>query len=350
MERLTFLRMSLPAQTLILRRRLVRWYVKNRRDLPWRRTRDPYAILISEIMLQQTQVATAMPYYDGWLKRFPTFAQLASATEAEVLHQWQGLGYYSRARNLHAAAKLVVSRHNGILPTDPEAMRRLPGLGRYTANAVATFAFDQSVPIVETNITRVIARLFNIRVAVDSSDGRERLWKAAESLVPIKEAAIFNSALMELGALVCLKTPRCTACPVKTFCRADRPGSLPIKAPRPTTVHLTEVHAFVRRGDKILLEKSSGRWRGMWMLPGLPKIPQPRNPLHSAVFPFTHHRVNLQVFSGRVTKLKKDQKWMPLEWLDRIPIPSPHRRAITDLVNQCSHETPVGQNKPMPGR
>ena len=136
------------------------WYRKNGRDLPWRRTRDPYAVLVSEFMLQQTQVATVMPYYKKWLQRFPNFAALAHASEAEVLHAWQGLGYYARARNLHATAKLVVDRHRGRFPRSIEQIVQLPGVGKYTAHAIATFAFDQSVPIVEANTSRVLSRLF----------------------------------------------------------------------------------------------------------------------------------------------------------------------------------------------
>src|SRR5690349_9471495 len=138
-----------------VRRLLLKWYDANGRDLPWRRTRDPYAILVSEVMLQQTQVATVIPYYQRWMNRFPTFQTLAAASEEDVLHSWQGLGYYTRARNLHSAAKLVVSRHHGVLPQDPKMIQELPGMGRYSANAVATFAFDRSMPIVEANISRV---------------------------------------------------------------------------------------------------------------------------------------------------------------------------------------------------
>src|ERR1051325_1722388 len=166
------------------RRRLLRWYSANGRDLPWRRTRDPYAILISEVMLQQTQVSAVIPYYERWLIRFPNFKALAAASEREVLHAWQGLGYYSRARNLHAAAKEIVRRYGSRLPSDPEELRKLPGVGRYIANAVATFAFNRSVPIIETNTTRLIARLFEITAAIDSAPGREQLWQAAASLMP----------------------------------------------------------------------------------------------------------------------------------------------------------------------
>src|ERR1700719_2525154 len=185
-----------------LRRSLLRWYSQHGRDLPWRRTRDPYAILVSEFMLQQTQVASTLSYYDAWLRRFPDFASLARASENDVLHAWQGLGYYARARNLHAAAKIVQGRHRGNFPCEISAIRALPGVGRYTAHAVATFSFDQSVPIVEANTARVLARLFDLQMPIDRAPGREKLWFRAAELVPKRGASRFNSALLDLGALV----------------------------------------------------------------------------------------------------------------------------------------------------
>src|SRR5690348_2279480 len=151
---------------------LTTWYHKHGRDLPWRRTRDPYAILVSEFMLQQTQVATVIPYYDGWLRRFPDFASLARASENDVLHAWQGLGYYARARNLHATAKLITRQNRGRFPRAIDEMRKLPGVGKYTAHAIATFAFDQSAAIVEVNTSRVLSRVFDLRLPVDSTKGR----------------------------------------------------------------------------------------------------------------------------------------------------------------------------------
>src|SRR5947209_3349904 len=213
-----------------LQRSLLGWYRCHGRDLPWRRTRDPYPILVSEFMLQQTQVATVVPYYEKWLARFPTFTALARASESEVLHAWQGLGYYARARNLHAAAKLVMDRHRGRCPERIDETRKLPGVGRYTAHAIATFAFDQAVPIVEANSARVLTRLFDLRIPIDSSAGQKILWDRATSLVPKKNAVIYNSALLDLGALICLpRNPKCGICPVKNFCRSKNPQSLPIK-------------------------------------------------------------------------------------------------------------------------
>jgi len=166
------------------RRSLLRWYRHHGRDLPWRRTRDPYRILVSEFMLQQTQVATVLPYYKKWRKRFPDFTALARASETEVLHAWQGLGYYTRARNLRATAKRLVDRHRGRFPKSIEQMEQLPGVGKYTARALASFAFDQPVAIVEANTSRVISRLFDLRIPIDSTDGQNALWSHAAALVP----------------------------------------------------------------------------------------------------------------------------------------------------------------------
>ena len=221
-------------------------------------------------MLQQTQVATVLPYYEKWLQRFPNFAVLANASESDVLHAWQGLGYYARARNLHQTAKLVMDRHRGRIPRSIEQIRLLPGIGKYTVHALATFAFDQPVPIVEANTSRVLARLFDLRIPIGSTRGQNKLWTHAAALMPENNSSIYNSALVDLGALICLpRKPKCSICPVKKFCRAENPESLPIKRPRPKTKRLIEQHAFVIRRNKILLQSADRRWRGMWILPQL---------------------------------------------------------------------------------
>jgi A/G-specific adenine glycosylase len=327
--------LTAPRTIRFFRRCLFHWYCRHGRDLPWRKTKDPYAILVSEIMLQQTQVGTVRSFYNKWLERFPDFATLAAASETEVLHAWQGLGYYTRARNLHAAAKLVVSQHGGFMPRDPKIIGNLPGLGRYTANAVATFAFDQPVPIVEANTTRVLARLFNINTPVDSAAGREQLWKHAATLVPKVNAVQFNSALLDLGALVCTRgKPKCGICPVKTFCRARQPELLPVKKTRPQTKRLIESHAFVRRENRLLLEHCSTRWRGMWMLPSLSSGDRSASrAIHTSVFPFTNHQISLRVFRAPPARADPTRhRWFSISQLETIPIPSPHRRALVALL------------------
>jgi A/G-specific adenine glycosylase len=327
-----------PENVRAFRRSLLGWFRRHGRDLPWRKTSDPYAILVSEFMLQQTQVLTVVPYYNKWLRRFPDFASVSRASQNDVLHAWQGLGYYNRARNLRAAAKIVRDRHRGILPGDIAAIRELPGVGRYTTNAVATFAFNQPLPIVEANSSRVLARLFDIRVPINSAVGREKLWGNAAQLVPTRNAARFNSALIDLGALVCLPDkPKCNVCPVKKFCRAENPEALPIKKSKPRTKRLIERHAFVVSNGRVLLEQSAARWRGMWILPplkldGLKPSSFGARAIRVSTFPFTHHQITLVIYRGAAPKrVASRQRWF--ESIDHIAMPSPHRRAAQALLS-----------------
>ena len=316
-----------------LRRALAAWFRREARDLPWRRTRDPYAILVSEIMLQQTQVATVIPFYTRWLARFPDFATLAAAEESGVLSLWQGLGYYSRARNLHRAAKTVVATHGGEMPRDPVLIRALPGIGRYTVGAVASFAFDLPEPLVDANVARVLARLLDLHTPIDSAAGQSALWSAATALVPEKDARTFNGALMELGALVCTpRAPRCNACPITKHCAAfanATAASLPRKKPRRRQEELTEHCAWTVSRGRILLEQQTGpRWRGLWKLPALHAAPH-AEPLLTIEYPFTHHRVTLSVFAQPVpAPLREHLAWHLLTSLAKVPLTAPHRRAI----------------------
>ena len=284
-------------------------------------------------MLQQTQVATVVPYYTAWLQRFPDFATLAAAPESDVLHAWQGLGYYARARNLQRTAKAVVAELGGNFPRLASEMRKLPGLGRYTANAVASFAFDQSLPIVEANTGRVLARLSNLQARIDSSVGRDAVWALAAALLPKRRAGTYNSALMDLGAIVCVSgQPKCDQCPVRRFCRATDPATLPLKKPRAALATLNERHQFVERSGRVLLEQSPDRWRGMWILPRIATRAATARLLHRSHFPFTHHRVTLEVFDGEAARMSRRHRWFALEHLASVPLPSPHRRALTALL------------------
>lgn len=323
-----------PKNLRAFRRSLLRWYRRHGRDLPWRHTRDPYAILVSEVMLQQTQVATVIPYYNEWLRRFPDFAALARASQSNVLHAWQGLGYYSRARNLHAAAKTIVRENGAASPRSAEKLRALPGLGRYTANAVATFAFNQSVPIVEANIARLLTRLSDYHHPIDSSRGREAIWQIASTMVPGRGARVFNTALMELGALVCRARPKCQICPVQKFCRAPKPETLPRKKRRLKFKELTESHAWICSRRRVLLQQSKKRWRGLWLLPSLSARSTSTRAIHISTFPFTNHRVTLRVFAQPAPKTTgQTQRWIDIDSLASVPIPSPHRRAINHLLS-----------------
>jgi len=289
-------------------------------------------------MLQQTQAATVVPYYNRWLRRFPTIRSLAATTESNVLHAWQGLGYYARARNLHRCAKMIVEKFGGRLPNDPSKLKSLPGIGLYTANAITVFALNRSLPIVEANTARVLTRLFNIRAPIDSTHGRQELWKLSAKLVPQNTARDFQNAMMDLGALICTAhNPRCQICPVKEFCCARDPASLPRKRKRAAIVRLTESHSLSTKEGAVLLERCHHRWRGMWMLPALKldglKPSSLRRPVYVSAFPFTHHRVKLRVFRQPAREIYTgSQRWFRTDALGAIPIPSPHRRAINALL------------------
>lgn len=292
-------------------------------------------------MLQQTQVATVIPYFERWMKRFPDFVSLAASSESEVLGLWQGLGYYSRARNLHRAAQFVVDKNAGELPDDLEAISALPGVGRYTAAAIASFAFDRAVPTVDGNIARVLARLFHLSEPIDTASGQAAIWHAAESLLPEKSGRTHTSALMELGALLCTpRNPQCLICPVRDFCTTDEPESLPRKKPRARTIQLDEPCAWIQRGNRILLQQQTGkRWKGLWKLPRLEAAPDAA-PLHDASYPFTNHRVNLRVFrSSDRDDAWPASRWITLAELDDLPITAPHRRAIRALLSNPTSTT-----------
>ncbi len=313
-----------------LRNELAVWFREHGRDLPWRRTRDPYAIMVSEFMLQQTQVATVLGYFEKWLARFPDFQALSDASSDDVLHAWQGLGYYSRARNLHRAAQQVVAELGGKLPDDLAAISRLPGVGRYTAGAIASFAFDRATPAVDANIARVLARLLDLREPIDSTRGNAEIWRAASDLLPDKCGGEHTSALMELGALVCLpRKPQCPICPIRGRCRTRDPESLPVKKARPKIIALAEDCAWIVEGGRILLEQQTGsRWRGMWKLPALTGTSK-GVPIVQLDYPFTNHRVTLRAFASAAPRaIAANQRWQKIAQLGDLALTSPHRRAI----------------------
>ncbi len=254
-------------------RLLLAWYRHRKRTLPWRSTRDPYAVWVAEVMLQQTRVETVIPYFERWMRRFPTVEALAAASEQEVLSLWEGLGYYSRARNLHRAARVVMERHGGKLPADVDALRALPGIGRYTAGAIASIAFGLDEPALDGNQKRVLARLFDVRQRVDSAEGERLLWSLAREHLPPGRAAEYNQALMDLGASICTpRRPDCTACPLREVCRAHALGvqeALPVKKPKGETPHYVHAAAVVMREGRVLLARrpSQGLLGGLWEFP-----------------------------------------------------------------------------------
>lgn len=226
--------MKVPFDPIYVRSSLIRWYETNRRILPWRETNNPYFIWVSEIILQQTRVAQGMEYYLRFIDRFPDVQSLAEASEDEVLRYWQGLGYYSRARNLHKAARMIAG---GVFPSTYEALRRLPGVGDYTAGAIASFAYNLPYPAIDGNVIRVLSRLYDFDAAFDSTDGKKQFIRLAEELMDKSRPALFNSAVMELGALCCTpQSPDCEHCPVQAVCEAHRHHTeclLPVRKAKP---------------------------------------------------------------------------------------------------------------------
>ncbi len=260
---------------------LSRWFATAQRDLPWREipnANDGYRVLVSEVMLQQTTVAAVVPFYLRFLERFPDAQTLARASEDEVLPLWAGLGYYSRARNLHAAAQAIVETYGGIFPQNFDEVLALPGVGRYTAGAVCSIAFEQKTPIVDANVARVLTRIFCVESDVKSASAQARLWQEATQMVEVSaKPSQFNPAMMELGALVCVpKNPRCEACPVSKFCcafKANRQNELPQTTPKKIDKQMHDICIFIGDASGVLLRQRTAEnttkswWRGMWELP-----------------------------------------------------------------------------------
>ncbi len=250
---------------------LLSWFDQHKRDLPWRRTKDPYKIWVSEIMLQQTQVATVIPYYKRWIQQFPTPQAVAEASEDNILKAWEGLGYYSRVRNFQQACREIVDKYDGKVPDTLKEIQQLPGIGRYTAGAILSIAYDQAVPLVDGNVIRVLSRLFAIRK--DPKKNSELFWELAESLVPQQSAGDFNQALMELGATVCTPVnPACLICPIGKFCQAKKQGiqnRLPFAPQRQKSQVILLASALIQKNGKILLCRRENRahLKGMWEPP-----------------------------------------------------------------------------------
>ena len=331
------------------------WYRREKRDLPWRRERDAWAILVSEAMLQQTRVETVLSYYDRFLQRFPTPADLAAASEEEVLEAWSGLGYYRRARALRAAAQQMVAASSGEVPSEPEALRALPGIGRYTAGAVLSIAFDQSEPIVDGNVERVFARLFALEDPAGSSVLGKQCWELARRLLPERGSGEWNQALMELGAICCTaRAPLCTSCPLSRSCRARRAGrqeKLPRPKARAQTIEVELEILCAQRSGAWLLERRppSGRMAGMWQFPtrerasepGSTRLfparlssPSPKPERGAAVLAelrhsITRHRIRARLLSARAPSELPDPpyRWVAPAKIDGLALTGMARKA-----------------------
>lgn len=343
-------------------RAVLRWYRVHARDLPWRRTTDPYAIWVSEVMLQQTQVKTAAPYYRRWMARFPDVAALARATPYAVLKHWAGLGYYSRARNLHAAARRVVSEFGGLFPRDFATVSSLPGIGRYTAGAICSIAFNQPTPALDGNVARVLARVLAIRGRLDNPRIRDRLWSAAAKLVKAasrlrapRACGDLNQGLMELGATVCApRRMECPRCPLRRNCAARRLGieiDIPAPRTRPRAVNVRRLALACVRHDRVCVcrrvrgEHNAGLWEFPFMELGAAAeargalvswcgiASEDLRPLVRLKHAITHRRIALEAYWARVDRAPRGLGgvWQPLERLPGLAFSSAHRRIAEAL-------------------
>lgn len=317
-------------------RDLAAWYACVRRDLPWRRTADPYAITVSEFMLQQTQVATVIPYYERWLRAFPDWRALAAAAPEKVIKQWEGLGYYQRARNLQKLAQAVAALPGARLPETVEGLRALPGIGPYTAGAVASLALGKRAALLDGNVIRVFARVFGIEEEVGRRDVQLRMWAIAEALLPeAARCADHNSSLMELGALVCApQNPSCLLCPLRKVCRV--PGSrLPNKAPRAVERREEEIAVIAQKG-KWWCEQApeKGRLGGFWRFPHWDAATMARGKqLASFLYSITKYRVTLTAWEASFQKgaALPPGRWCSRAEMEALSMPSAHRR-LRDLL------------------
>ncbi|HZH98060.1 MAG TPA: A/G-specific adenine glycosylase [Fimbriimonadaceae bacterium] len=320
---------------------LLAWYEENKRDLPWRRTRDPYAVWVSEVMLQQTQIATALPYYGRWMARFPDIASLAAASEGEALALWQGLGYYRRCRMLRQGAEFVLQ--NG-LPTTAEEWRKVPGVGRYTAGAIASICFGERSAVVDGNVKRVFARLCSHS---ETGAALERAcWSWADEQVPADRPSEWNQALMELGATVCTpRNPKCGECPISSLCLARQQGrvaELPVRANRLSSLPvLHELVVPVHSQSVGLRQIPKGQWwEGMWSFPDALAAPAGRGfalpTIHHVV---TRHKVSLRGELRLVDKPGGELSWVPWSDLSGVPMPAPHRKLLESARLECARMT-----------
>lgn len=349
-----------------LQRGLLRWYRAGARDLPWRRTRDPYAIWLSEIMLQQTRVETVVDYYNRFLAAFPTVQDLANAPKEQVMKQWEGLGYYTRAHNLHKAAKTIAHELGGEFPQTVEEWLALPGIGRYTAGAIVSIAYGISAPVLDGNVKRVLARIFGIEKSIDDLSTVQELWHKAEALISKSDPGAFNQSLMELGARICIpRNPRCEICPVNKVCEAwlnDRQNELPIRKAKKKIPHALVVAAAIEKNGRYLLGKRpEGKMlAGLWEFPGGKVEPgeTPEEALRRELreeldievdiaehivtveHGYSHLSVTIHLFrckhlSGTPKKLYHSEiKWVPRSHFARYAFPAANHKFIEALMKK----------------
>lgn len=349
---------------------LLKWYSEHKREMPWRADSTPYKVWVSEIMLQQTQVDTVIPYFNRFITLFPTIEDLADAALQEVLKAWEGLGYYSRARNLHKAARELIEKWGGQLPSSYDDLQTLPGLGRYTAAALASIAFHKPVPVVDGNVLRVFARFWGIAEDIRNPKIRDRIFEQLKPYIQSADPSSFNQAIMELGALVCKpKRPDCRHCPLQADCvalRTDRVATLPFKSKRPPTPHYEIAVGVIWKGDELLI----GRRRTDQMLGGLWEFPGGKRKINETLaetavreileetaltvtigapycvvkHAYTHFKITLTAFkcdyvSGKEKPRSTDElTWISLDEIDRYPFPTANKRVIEAIRVLSRHQ------------
>ncbi|MBW2506687.1 MAG: A/G-specific adenine glycosylase [Deltaproteobacteria bacterium] len=354
-----------------LQNRILAWFQKNGRDLPWRKTYDPYQVWISEIMLQQTQMDRAVDYFNSWMRRFSDIESIAVASEEEVLKLWEGLGYYARARNIMKSARVLQDKFNGLLPADYDLLLSLPGIGKYTAAAIMSIAFNSDYPLVDANIERIFARLFNLKKPVKEKETQAFIWQKAGELLPHGKARLFNQAMMELGALVCIaKNPRCKICPISKNCRAfslGLTGERPILQEPVKTIFIEMATGILQRQGRILIQKrkANGVWANLWEFPGgrlepgeTPEMALVREYLEETQLAvsdlikittvqhsYTIYRVTLHCYfcslpnNGRqepVLHTAQEYRWIKPAELSKYAFPAGHRKLIRHLQNNMN--------------
>jgi A/G-specific adenine glycosylase len=341
--------------------KLLQWYEKNGRDLPWRKTRDPYAIWISEIMLQQTQVATVIPYYRRFLKSFPTVHHLAKSDLSKVLKIWEGLGYYSRARNLHRASKIILNHFKGKIPETLRDLLGLPGIGKYTAGAILSIAYNKEAPILDGNVKRVLSRLFAVSRNLVGGKTEGLLWKISESLIPKGRPSSFNQAIMDLGAMICTpKDPQCHRCPLHRHCRAkasENPERYPPRVVKKRIPRIEAISGVILRNGKVLLNQRppKGLLGGLWEFPNWRSEEKRRLRLRLRLRnyikkemgmkvevkesigtykqTFTHFKLTLHVFNCEAIDGRGKGKWVPIKNLNQFAMSRIHRR-IAQMIDR----------------
>jgi A/G-specific adenine glycosylase len=348
--------------------RLLQWFKKNRRDLPWRKASDPYAIWVSEIMLQQTQVATVIPYYQKFLKNFPTLQHLAKANLSKVLKIWEGLGYYSRARNIHLAAQIVLSHFRGKIPDNLKDLLSLPGIGRSTAGSILSFAYNKEAPVLDGNAKRVLSRLFAISTNLMKSKTERLLWQISEALIPKGHANSFNQALMDLGSMICTpKDPQCPRCPLRHFCAArasGEPETFPLKRTKKKIPDVEAISVVIENDGKVLLNQRApkGFLGGLWQFPnwkieerrrlnltlGLRNHIKKETGLDVEVKEligtfrqtYSHFKLTLHVYHCQTMNGTGEGRWVSIQNLHLLPMSRIHRR-IAETIVKRSQQNPL---------